>query len=88
MKKDDIVAVVTVAGEFVGKYHTTIDGNVHLNDPRMLIQNQQGMGFASGICVTGQMNPDSVIFNDYVFITPVNEDIEKAYRGAVSGLVL
>jgi hypothetical protein len=40
------------------------------------------MGFAQGICVTGKMNPDEVTFAQYVFVTPVNEDIEKAYRQA------
>lgn len=88
MKKGDVVAVVTVAGEFVGKYNTSGDKTISLDDPRMLVQNQQGMGFAQGICVTGQMNPDTVTFASYVFVTPVNDDIEKAYRQATSGLVI
>jgi len=88
MNRGDVVAVVTIAGEFVGKYRTLKDGNIILDDPRMLIQNEQGMGFAAGICVTGKMNPDKVTFQQYVFVTAVNNDIEKAYRSAVSGLVL
>jgi len=88
MNAGDVVAVVTIAGEFVGKYRTLKDGNIILDDPRMLIQNEQGMGFAAGICVTGKMNPDAVTFQQYVFVTAVNNDIEKAYRSAVSGLVL
>jgi len=88
MKSGDVVAVVTIAGEFVGKYRTQIDGNIILDDPRMLIQNEQGMGFAAGICVTGKRNPEEVTFQQYVFVTAVNDDIEKAYRSAVSGLVL
>lgn len=88
MKKGDIVSVISMAGEFVGKYDTSGDGTITLEDPRMLVQNQEGMGFASGIAVTGKMNPTMVTFNQYVFVTETNEDIEKAYRGAVSGLVL
>jgi len=88
MKKGDVVAVVSVAGEYVGKYEASEGGTITLTDPRMLVQNQQGMGFASGICVTGEMNPKQVTFAQYVFVTPVNDDIEKAYRSAVSGLVL
>jgi hypothetical protein len=88
MKKGDVVSVVSVAGEYVGKYETSGDGTITLTDPRMLVQNQQGMGFAQGICVTGQMNPSEVTFAQYVFVTPVNDDIEKAYRQATSGLVL
>ena len=88
MNTGDVVAVVTIAGEFVGKYRTLIDGNIILDDPRMLVQQGQQMGFAQGICVTGKSNPDEVRFAQYVFVTPVNDDIEKAYRSAVSGLVL
>lgn len=88
MKKGDVVAVVSMAGEFVGKYETSGGGSITLTDPRMLVQQGQNMGFAQGICVTGKSNPDEVTFASYVFVTPVNEDIEKAYRSAVSGLVL
>lgn len=88
MKKNDVVAVVSVAGEYVGKYETSGDGTITLSDPRMLVQNNNGMGFAAGICVTGEMNPKEVTFAQYVFVTPVNDDIEKAYRQATSGLVI
>ena len=88
MKKNDVVSVVTLAGEFVGKYDTSGAGTITLTDPRMLVQNETGMGFASGICVTGKRDPDTVTFNGYVFVTETNADIEKAYRSAVSGLVL
>jgi hypothetical protein len=88
MKKGDVVSVVSMAGEYVGKYDTSGDGTITLTDPRMLVQNEQGMGFAAGICVTGKRDPDVVTFAQYVFVTPVNDDIEKAYRSAVSGLVL
>lgn len=88
MKKGDVVAVVSIAGEYVGKYNGSNAGTITLDDPRMLVQQGQNMGFAQGICVTGEMNPKEVTFAQYVFVTPVNADIEKAYRSAVSGLVL
>ena len=88
MKKGDVVAVVSMAGEYVGKYETSGDGSISLTDPKMLVQNESGMGFAQGICVTGKMNPDEVTFASYVFVTPVNDDIEKAYRQATSGIVI
>ena len=88
MKKGDVVSVITLAGEFVGKYDTSGSGTITLEDPRMLIQNEQGMGFANGIAVTGESNPKEVTFAQYVFVTPTNADIEKAYRQATSGLVL
>ena len=88
MKKGDVVTVVTLAGEMVGKFNNSGTSTITLDDPRMLIQNEQGMGFAHGICVTGKNNPTEITFQSYVFVTPTNEDIEKAYRQAVSGLVL
>lgn len=89
MKKNDVVSVVTLAGEFVGKFDTSGAGTITLTDPRMLVQGQDGgMGFAQGICVTGDRDPKTVTFQDYVFVTPTNSDIEKAYYQATSGLVL
>jgi hypothetical protein len=88
MKKGDVVTVVTLAGEMVGKFNNSGSGTISLDDPRMLIQNEQGMGFAHGICVTGENNPTEITFQSYVFVTPTNAEIEKAYRQAVSGLVL
>lgn len=88
MKKGDVVTVITLAGEFVGKFNNSGGGTMSIDDPRMLIQNEQGMGFASGICVTGERDPKEVTFASYVFVTPTNADIEKAYRQATSGLII
>lgn len=90
MKQNDVVTVLTIAGEFVGKYDiaNSTSEAITLKDPRMLIQTQEGMGFARGICVTGEENPTEVSIQNYVFLTPTNPEIEKAYRQAVSGLVL
>lgn len=89
MKKNDIVTVITLAGEVVGKYAgDSTDGTVTLEDPRMLVQNEHGIGFAHGVCVTGENNPTSIKFQQYVFVTPTGETYEKAYRQATSGLVL
>lgn len=88
MKKNDVITVVSTVGEFVGKLDTTGSNSITLNDPRMLVTSQQGMGFARGICMTGKENPDVMTIHNYVFITETNEDIVKAYREAVSGLVL
>ena len=53
----------------------------------MVIQSQQGMGFAKGICVTGEMDPKEVTFQSYVFVADTNDEIIKAWRQATSGLV-
>jgi|TARA_B110000908_G_scaffold14285_1_gene16361 hypothetical protein len=87
--KYDVVSVVTLAGEFVGKFVTQSDaGLLELKDPRMLVQGPDGnMGFAEGICSTGKMKPDSVTMS-VVFYTPSSKEVEKAYLEFTSGIQL
>ena len=87
MKDGEIVTVLTVAGEFVGKLAGTEDG-VKLIDPRMVVQGPDGgMGFARGICQTGVENPTSVKIVNAIFITPSNELVQKGFREATSGII-
>ncbi len=89
-KKNDIISVVTAAGEFVGKYNDESTSRLTIDDPRMVIQTQEGMGFARGVCVTGHENPSVMSFytGGIVFTAESNEEIVKAYRQAVSGLIV
>ncbi len=88
-KKGDVVSVVTLSGEYMGKYNQNhADGGLTLDDPRMLIAGDDGIGFARGICMTGVENVNTVRFKDYVYVTPTNAEFEKAYRTAVSGIIL
>ena len=88
MKKNDIVTVITLAGEFVGKFVSKDESGLALEDPRMFVQRQDGqIGFARGICQTGVENPDDIVFDNFIFITSSNEDVQKAYRQATSGIV-
>ena len=46
MEKGDIVTVVTLSGEYVGKLTSEVGGYT-VQSPRMIVQNQDGqMGFA------------------------------------------
>jgi len=89
MKKNDIISVVTAAGEFIGKFEDEDTSRLTINDPRMLINTPEGMGFARGVCVSGVENPNSMAFytGGIVFVAPTNEDIQKSYRQAVSGII-
>ena len=88
MKDGEIVTVVTVAGEFVGKLAGTEDG-VKLIDPRMVVQGPEGnMGFARGICQTGIENPTEVLLTNPVMVTDTNEMVENAWREATSGIAI
>ena len=88
MKKGDIVVAMTMAGEIIGKYVHEKDGAVTLEDPRVLMQNEQGMGFAKGVCVSGKLDPRIITVANYVFIAEVSDEFESAWRQATSGLIV
>lgn len=89
MNVNDVVSVITGTGEYVGKFQgQNEDGTVTLADPRLLIAQDGGVGFAKGVCMTGQLDTEEVVFRDYVYYTKTSDDFEKSYRSAVSGLVL
>ena len=89
MKLNDVVTVVTVSGEYIGKFESlNTNGVVTLKDPRMLIHGDQGVGFARGICMTSDENTNTVAFQQYVFITETNEAFSKEYTRATSGIIL
>ena len=88
MNTGDVVTVVTMAGEYIGKLKEVTDDFVSLDDPRMLVQTQEGMGFAHGLCVTGEKDPKEVTFKNYVLCTPTNQQVKDAWRTAVTGIVL
>jgi len=89
-KKGDVVSVISSAGEFVGKYKDSGASSFVLSDPRMVIQTQEGMGFARGVAVTGEENPTEMSFytQGIVFVTKTNDEIVKAYTQATSGLII
>lgn len=89
MKKGEIVAVVTMSGEYVGELVSVDKGTVEIKNPRMILSDGQGkMGFARGVCVSGVENPTSQIFNQYIFMAEVNETIADGHRQAVSGITV
>ena len=89
MKEGDIISVVTVSGEYVGKY---TDGDephncIKLEDPRMIVKGPEGnMGFAQGVAVTGIKNPTWMLIENFVFVAETNQSVQDAYRTALSGI--
>lgn len=88
MNKGDVITAMTMAGEIVGKFVSEEGGTLTLEDPRTLIQNEQGVGFARGLCMTGELDPDQALISNFIFLIKTEAEFEKAYRQAVSGLVL
>lgn len=89
MNKREIVTVATVVGEFVGKYMDETDSTITLEDPRMIVNTPEGMGFARGICQTGNENPDGVTLykTNILFITETNDAVQSSYRQFTSGII-
>ena len=90
MKEGKIVSLVTLAGEYIGKWvmHEN-NGNITLENPRMLVNTPDGkVGFARGICMTGQENPKTGMFyaGGVVIVTETNEQFKSAYTEAVTGI--
>ena len=88
MKKGDIISVITVSGEYIGKLDESGD-TICLEDPRMIVQGPEGqMGFAQGVAVIGEKNPTSMQIQSYVFTTKTNDQVAEAYRTHLSGIEL
>jgi hypothetical protein len=87
MKNNEVVTVVTVSGEYVGRLKSTnSNGAITIKDPRMLIHGEQGIGFARGVCMTSKENPEEVTFQQYVLCTETNDDFSSAWTEATSGV--
>ena len=54
----------------------------------MVVQTEKGMGFAHGVAVTGEENPDTVTFLNVVYVIPTNEGVSKAHTEATTGIQL
>ena len=90
MEKGDVVTVVAISGEYVGKLVSMEDATVELENPRMILSNPQdgSMGFAKGLAATGEESPTSAVFQQVVFVVPSNEKVPNAHLEATSGLTL
>ena len=52
----------------------------------MVIQSEQGFGFAKGVCVTSVESPEELIIKkpQVVLVVDTHEDVKKAYEEATS----
>jgi len=88
MNIGDIVTVVTVSGEYVGKFVDNNAGYLTIGAPRMVLTSGDGkMGFARGIAVTGVDGCDEVCFENVVFMTPTNDQVANAWKEATGNIL-
>jgi len=90
IEKDTLVSLVTPAGEFVGKLESQSSAYVTLRNPKMIIHTaDKQMGFARGVCLTGEENPELTTFyaGGIILMTPSNDGIVSAYTKMTSEII-
>lgn len=89
-KKDDVVSIITNAGEYVGRFKDECDSTFTVTKPKMLISGEGGVGFARGICVTGKDDARELTFQKtgIVFTTATSDIVEKAFIEATTSIQL
>jgi hypothetical protein len=83
----DIVSIITITGEYVGKCSVVKSGSITLERPVMVMATEQGMGFAGSLAMTGEENPKEATFYNVSHMTKTNSQVEAAYRQHTSGLI-
>ena len=84
---DVVTVMVSTGAEYVGKLVSDDDKGVTLDNPRFVSVTEQGMGFASGIAMTGSKDPKKVTLRNVIFVAETNPEVVSAYRQSISGLI-
>ena len=87
---NDVVTLITVTGEIIGRVKESDSETITLTDPRLFVQQEGGAGFAPGISMTGEANPAELTLNKGVILAviPTHPDLVKGWSAATSGIVL
>lgn len=90
MAVGEIVTVMTTNGEYVGKIkEISLDGSsLTLSDPRLIVMQEQGMGFANGIAMTGIEQPKEVTFKNYTFFTQTDQAVVDAWNEHTGQIIM
>ena len=90
--KGEVVTLVSMLGEVIGKVTDESDTHITLDNPRLFVPAQDGKngGFAPGICMTGVAEPSELTFNKNVVLTISlsHHQIASAWHEATSGIAI
>ena len=80
-----IKTVVTTNGEYIGDIEEGADV-IRMKNAKMVIQSENGFGFAKGVCVTSVESPEEIIIKkpQVIMVVDTHADIIKAYEDATS----
>lgn len=90
MNQNDIVTVLTPIGEVVGRLKGESETVFTIERPRMLMQTQQGMGFAPGIGMSVDPKAHDVDIQkaQVVAVVATVKEVADGWVQATSGIVL
>jgi hypothetical protein len=90
--KGEIVTVVTMMGEIVGRLQDETTEGYLLESPRLFVpaQGESSGGFAPGLSMTGVQDTKEAVINKDLVLTVVetHETVAKGWIEATSGIVL
>ena len=80
-----IKTVVTPDGAYIGDIEEGADV-IRMKNAKMVIQSENGFGFAKGVCVTSVESPEEIIIKkpQVIMVVDTHADIIKAYEDATS----
>lgn len=87
--KGAVVTLMSPIGEYVGRLDRIEDGNVYLTNPRLIVKGPDGqIGFGRGVCMSAEEQPKEVMFTESIFVAKTNDDFEKSWIEATSGIIV
>jgi hypothetical protein len=89
---NNVVTVISMMGEIVGRIEDETDTTVTLASPRLFVpgQDASGGGFAPGVSMTGAQDLKTATINKSVILTiiPAHESIVKGWVEYTSGIIV
>ena len=86
MKENELVTVVSLAGEMVGKLVSMSEDSLILENPRMIANNPntKEFGFMKGIAISGTAYPKEVKINQWLYMCEVDSRFIDAYNKVIA----
>jgi hypothetical protein len=91
VKTGEVVTLVTMMGEVVGRLKQEMDSGYVLESPRLFVPGQDGQGgFAPGLSMTGKQDLKEAHLSKHVVLTciPSHPEIEAGWIEVTSGLIV
>jgi len=90
--KNDIVTLVTMMGEIVGRVKEETQDAIVLKNPLLFVpaNDDAGGGFAPGVSMTGAQGQDKGTFNKSCILTimPCHEQVADGWTKATGSIIL